>query len=56
MRDFIDIAIRAGLVLAAVFVGAVTLDAALDAAVHPATSVAILAICAFIAIDVSRGT
>ena len=28
----------------------------IDIAVHPATAVAILAICAFIAIDISRGT
>ena len=52
MRDFIDIAVRAGLVLAAVFVAAVTIDAA----VHPATAATILAICVFIAVDASRGT
>ena len=55
MRNFIDIAVRAGLVLAAVFVAAVTLEAAIDAAVHPATAVAILAMCVFIAVDASRG-
>ena len=55
MRDFIEIAVRAGLALAAVFVAAVTIGAAVDAAIHPATAVAILAICLFVAIDACKG-
>ena len=50
MRDFIEIAVRAGLALAAV-----TIEAVVDAAIHPATAVAILAICLFVAIDACKG-
>ena len=56
MRNVIDIAIRAGLILAAVFVGAVTLKAVIDATVHTGTAVAILTICVFIAVNAWRGT
>lgn len=55
MRDPIDIAFRAALIVVAVAVLLVTAHAATMATVHPATAAAIAVLCVFVSIDAWRG-
>ena len=55
MRDPIDVAFRAALVLVAVIVLVLIAGAAAAETVHPATALAITALCGYITIDAWRG-